>query len=48
MTEKKKYESPTMDVVELKLQPQLLAGSQLDGQLNDPDDYLIDDDPFQF
>ena len=48
MTEKKKYESPTMDVVELKLQPQLLAGSPVNGQLNDPDDYLQEDDPFNF
>ena len=45
---RKEYESPTMDVVELKLQPQLLAGSQLDGQLEDPDDYLLEDDPFEF
>ena len=48
MTEKKKYEKPTMDVVELKLQPQLLAGSGKSGQLEDPDDYLLGDDPFQF
>lgn len=45
---RKEYESPTMDVVELKLQPQLLAGSPVDGQLNDPDDYLQEDDPFNF
>ena len=44
MTEKKKYESPTMDVVELKLQPQLLAGSPL----NKPDDYPDGGDPFKF
>ena len=25
---KKKYESPTMDVIEVKQQPQLLAGSE--------------------
>ena len=44
---RKEYESPTMDVVELKLQPQLLAGSTT-GQMDDPDDYLIEDDPFNF
>ena len=45
---RKEYESPTMDVVELKQQTQLLAGSPVNGQLDDPDDYLIEDDPFQF
>ena len=49
---KKEYERPTMQVFELKQQTQLLAGSQLDGQLSDPEDYLPDDpngvDPFQF
>ena len=47
---KKEYESPTMQVFELKQQTQLLAGSQLDGQLSDPEDYLIegDPDPFNF
>lgn len=45
---RKEYESPTMDVVELKLQPQLLAGSGKSGQLDDPDDYSLGDDPFQF
>ncbi len=48
MTEKKKFEKPSVQVFELKQQPQLLAGSQLDGQLDDPDDYLIEDDPFNF
>ena len=50
MTEKKKYEKPSMQVFELKQQTQLLAGSQLDGQLEDPADYLIegDPDPFNF
>ena len=46
MTEKKKYEKPSMQVFELKQQQQLLAGSQLNGQLSDPDDYLLQDDPF--
>jgi hypothetical protein len=45
---KKQYEKPSFEVVELKQQPQLLAGSQLDGQLSDPEDYLIEDDPFNF
>ena len=49
---KKKYEKPSLEVVVLKQQPTLLAGSQLDGQLSDPEDYLPDDpngvDPFQF
>ena len=48
MTEKKKFEKPEIRVIELKLQPQLLAGSPVNGQLDDPDDYLLDDDPFQF
>ena len=45
---KKDYQSPTTKVVQLRQQPQLLAGSQLDGQLNNPDDYMPGDDPFQF
>jgi hypothetical protein len=39
---KKMYEKPAMQVVELKHQPQLLAGSGL----NDPTDYTPDTDPF--
>jgi hypothetical protein len=41
MTEKKKYEKPSMQVFELKQQPQLLAGSNGDGNLppmGDPED----------
>jgi hypothetical protein len=41
MTEKKKYEKPSMKVFELKQQPQLLAGSNGNGDLNpmgDPED----------
>ncbi len=45
---KKEYESPAMEVVEVKQQVQLLAGSQLSGKLDDPDDYLLEDDPFSF
>ena len=48
MTTKKKYEKPSSKVYELKQQPQLLAGSPVNGQLDDPDDYLNDGDPFQF
>ena len=42
MTEKKKYEKPSMQVFELKQQPQLLAGSGL----GNPDDYDNGGDPF--
>ena len=45
---KKDYESPTMDVVEVKQQAQLLAGSAKSGQMDDPDDYSSGGDPFQF
>ena len=31
---KKDYEKPTMQVVEVKQQPQLLAGSQVDATMN--------------
>ena len=41
-TKKKKYEKPSMQVFELKQQPQLLAGSGL----NDPSDYPGGGDPF--
>ena len=44
---RKEYEKPTMEVVELKQQQQLLAGST-NGQLNDPEDYILEDDPFAF
>ncbi len=48
MTEKKKFEKPEIRVIELKQQPQLLAGSAKSGQMEDPNDYLQEDDPFQF
>jgi hypothetical protein len=41
MTEKKKFEKPSMQVFELKQQQQLLAGSNGNGDLNpmgDPED----------
>ena len=41
---KKNYVKPSMEVFKLKQQQQLLAGSQLD----DPEDYLQEDDPFDF
>ena len=40
---KKEYERPTTKVVQLKQQPQLLAGSPL----NKPDDYPDGGDPFK-
>jgi hypothetical protein len=43
-----KYERPTMDVVEVKQQPQLLAGSAKSGQMNDPSDYPDGGDPLGF
>ena len=48
MTEKRKYEKPSMEVFELQQQQQLLAGSAKSGQMDDPDDYLLEDDPFAF
>jgi hypothetical protein len=42
MTKKKIYEKPSMQVFELKQQPQLLAGSGL----GNPDDYDNGGDPF--
>ncbi|MBO4893122.1 MAG: hypothetical protein J5502_11005 [Prevotella sp.] len=39
---KKKYEKPSMEVFELKQQPQILAGSSLD----DPNDYNNGGNPF--
>ena len=39
---KKLYEKPTMQIVQLRQQPQLLAGSGL----GNPDDYDNGDDPF--
>lgn len=41
-TKKREYEKPSMQVFELKQQPQLLAGSGL----NDPTDYTPGTDPF--
>ena len=48
MTEKRKYEKPSQRVIELKQRSALLVGSPLNGQMDDPDDYLQDDDPFNF
>ena len=48
MTEKKKYEKPSTRVIELQQRMMLLAGSAKSGQLDDLDDYLLEDDPFQF
>ena len=47
MTEKRKYEKPSQRVIELQHRTHLLqASGQKSGQLDDPDDYLLDDDPF--
>ena len=45
MTEKKKYEKPSMQVFGLQQKQQLLTGSNPNA-LNDPEDYLPEDDPF--
>ena len=42
---RKEYERPTMQVVQLKQQPQLLAGSTT-GNMNAPADYDDGGDPF--
>ena len=48
MTEKRKYEKPSMKVHELKQRTMLLAGSAKRGQMNDPDEYYLEGDPFNF
>ena len=45
---KKEYESPTTQIVELQHRTMLLAGSAKRNQLDDLEDYELDDDPFQF
>ena len=46
MTEKKKYEKPSMQVFELQQQQQLLAGSG--GDIPNSDPYTPGGDPFSF
>lgn len=46
MTDKKKYEKPSMQVFELKQQTQLLAGSG--GDIPNSDPYTPGGDPFSF
>lgn len=46
MTEKKKFEKPSMQVIELQQRTMLLAGSNGDIPNNDP--YTPDTDPFNF
>ena len=46
MTEKKKFEKPSMQVFELKQQTQLLAGSS--GDIPNSDPYTPGGDPFSF
>ena len=48
MTEKKKFVKPSIEVIELQHRTMLLAGSEVNGQLSDPEDYLLEDDPFSF
>jgi len=49
MTEKKKYEKPSTRVIELQHRTHLLQASVTkSGKMNNPDDYLLEDDPFQF
>ena len=48
MTEKKKFEKPSMQVIELQHRTMLLAGSAKRGPMDDPDDYQDGGDPFQF
>ena len=45
---KKEYEKPSLEVVVLKQQPTLLAGSAKRGQMDDLEDYELEDDPFNF
>ena len=44
---RKDYEKPTMEIVECEQEQQLLAGSTT-GQMDDPEDYIREDDPFSF
>ena len=47
MKKKQFYEKPSMQIVELQHRTMLLAGSAKSGQMNNPEDYLLDnDDPF--
>ena len=49
MEEKKKFEKPEIRVIEFEQDVQLLqASGQKRGKMDDPDDYLIEDDPFLF
>ena len=49
MTEKKKYEKPSTRVIELQHRTHLLqASGQKSGKMNNPEDYLLEDDPFDF
>ena len=49
MTEKKKYEKPSTRVIELQHRTHLLqASGQKSGQMVNPDEYELEDDPFDF
>ena len=47
MTVKRKYEKPSMEVIECEQELQLLADSTT-GQMDDPEDYELTEDPFAF
>ena len=44
---KELYDAPSTIVFEVKTEG-VICISGLNGQLDDPDDYLLDDDPFAF
>ena len=45
MKKRKIYEKPSMEVYELKQQPQLLAGSSAGGEMNPLSPYAPDENP---
>jgi hypothetical protein len=46
---RKDYQKPTMKVVQLQHRTHLLqASGQKSGKMNNPDDYELQDDPFNF
>ena len=48
MTEKRKYETPTMQIVQLQHQCIIYTSIEQRGRLNKSDDYEQDTDPFDF
>ena len=45
---KELYKSPHTEVLELMEEGVICTSGLKNGQLDDPDDYLLEDDPFQF